>query len=228
MEEALAQAEATAIELVRLGRVEDALKCVFGAIREALRPLVESVKRQGEMLSDLMESVGELRRNVDKLTADVGELTKNVDKLAESVADLRDIVAKHEGAIREFRGWRTEWDVADRLEAWFKRKAPEYEIIKWFKMGADVLIEGKGILVAVEITTVPYREAVDRVKNGVGAVKNAWGREPDVLVIWSESGVVPEEVAKYAAERGVRVVRGVRELRALLDEVAKTKEGVLG
>ena len=194
----------------------------YGAAIEALATTVDKAfSRLGEAL---VESVRDLRESVGRLAESVDKLTEDVTKLGESVADLRDIVARHEGAIRELRGWRTERDVADRLEAWFKRKAPEYEIIKWFKMGADVLIEGKGILVAVEITTVPYREAVDRVKNGVGAVKNAWGREPDVLVIWSESGVVPEEVAEHAAERGVRVVRGVRELRALLDEVAKAKK----
>ncbi len=87
-------------------------------------------------------------------------------------------------------------------------------------MGADVLIEGKGILAAVEITTVPYREAVDKVKNSIGAIKEAWGREPDVLIIWSESGMVPPEVADYAAKRGVEVVKGERGLKRLLGSVA--------
>ena len=205
LEEAVAQAGAVAVKAARQGRFDVALETVFGVLREVLAPLVESVK-------ELRENIDRLTRNVDKLTADVGELTKNVDKLAESVA-------RHEGAIRELRGWRTERDVADRLEAWFMRKAPEYEIIRWFKIGADLLIEGKGILAAVEITTVPYKEAVDKVKGGVGAIKEAWGREPDLLIIWSESGVIPKGVAEYAAKRGVRIIRGLRELKRLLDEV---------
>ena len=161
LEEAVAQAGAVAVEAAKQGRFDVALEAVFGVLREVLAPLVESVK-------ELRENIDRLTRNVDKLTADVGELTKNVDKLAEGIA-------RHEGAIRELRGWRTERDVADRLEAWFMRKAPEYEIIRWFKIGADLLIEGKGILAAVEITTVPYKEAVDKVKGGVGAIKEAWG-----------------------------------------------------
>ena len=209
LREALAQAEAVAVEAARQGKLDYALRTVFGMLREALAPLVESVR--------------ELRESVDKLTMDVGELTKNVDKLAESVADLRDVVARHDGAIRELRGWRTERDVADRLEAWLGRKAPEYRVIRWLKMGADVLIEGKGILAAVEITTVPYREAVDKVKNAIGAIKEAWGREPDVLIIWSESGVVPPEVADYAAKRGVEVVKGERELKRLLNSAARAR-----
>jgi len=44
-------------------------------------------------------------------------------------------------------------------------------------------------------------------------------------VVWSESGVVPEDVAKYAAERGVRIVRGPRELRELLDRLAEERDG---
>jgi len=191
----------------------------YGAAIEALAATVDKAfSRLGEALVETMRG---LHESVGRLAESVNKLTEGVAELRESVADLRDIVARHEGAIRELRGWRTERDVADRLEAWFRRRAPEYEVIRWFKMGADVLVEGKGILAAVEITTVPYREAVDRIKNGVGAIKNAWGREPDVLIIWPESGVVPEEVAEYAAEKGVRVVRSVRELRVLLDEVAR-------
>jgi len=36
---------------------------------------------------------------------------------------------------------------------------------------------------------------------------------------------VPEDVAKYAAERGVRIVRGPRELRELLDRLAEERDG---
>jgi len=46
------------------------------------------------------------------------------------------------------------------------------------------------------------------------------GREPDLLIIWSESGVIPEGVAEYATKRDVRIIGGLRELKKLLDEVA--------
>ena len=121
------------------------------------------------------------------------------------------------------RGWITVERVTIRFEAWFRAKAPEYEVLRWFKAGVDLLIEGKGILAAVKITDVPYREAVDKVKNAIGVIKEAWGREPDVLIVWSESGVVPEEVADYAAKRGVKVVKGELELKKLLDEVASSR-----
>jgi len=162
------------------------------------------------------EDMDRLAKNVDKLTADVR-------KLGEKVARLREAATGDGEAARELRDWVTVERVTIRFEAWFRAKAPEYEVLRWSKAGVDLLIEGKGILAAVKITDVPYLEAVDKIKDGAGAVEEAWGREPDVLIVWSESGVVPEEVADYAAKRGVKVVKGEWELKRLLDEVASSR-----
>jgi len=158
--------------------------------------------------------------DMDRLTREIDRLTADVRKLGEKVASLKEAATEDGEAARELRDWITVERVTIRFEAWFRAKAPEYEVIRWFKAGVDLLIEGKGILAAVEITDVPYLEAVDKIKSGTGAVEEAWGREPDVLIIWSESGVAPPEVAEYAAKRGVEVVKGERELKRLLDSVA--------
>ena len=202
VEKAIAQAEETAVELVRLGRVEDALRCVFGAIREALRPLVESIDR--------------LTKNVDKLTADVEALRRGLELEAHM---RRSEVGAVRGEVVELRGMRG-------LADWFEEHAPEYKVRGWpMRRGPDLVVEGRGVLAAVEATVRPKAEDVDQLIAGAGIVKLEWGRKPDLLVIYSYSGEVPEDVATYAAERGVRVVRGPRELRALLDEVARAKEG---
>ena len=243
--QALTRARDVVVELVRQGKLEEAAKLTLDAIREALAPLAVSVAELTEDVANLRESVAELmgdvadlREGVSKLTEnvnflvedtrrlheEVGRLVRSVSELRESVADLKEMVVRHEGRIKGLRGLLVERNVADSLESWLSRKAPEYRVIKWFRTGADVLIEGRGLLAAVEKTTVPYLEAVDRLKRGVGAIKEAWGREPDLLVIWSDSGVVPPEVAEFAAERGVHIVRGHRQLKELLDRVAKASE----
>ena len=58
LDKALSQAEGAALEIARSGRLDEALRCVFGAIREALRPLVESIRE----LRTSLEREGELRR----------------------------------------------------------------------------------------------------------------------------------------------------------------------
>ena len=84
-------------------------------------------------------------------------------------------------------------------------------------------MEGKGVLAAVEATVRPKVEDVDQLIAGAGIVKLEWGRKPDLLVIYSYSGEVPEEVAEYAADEGVKIARGPRELKKLLDEVASSR-----
>jgi len=235
VERALAQAREAVVEMVRRGRLEEAIGLVLDSLREALAPLVKSVVELRESvagLRDRMEElttdIGELREGLAELRDRIGELTANVNELRESVASLErslreevELRRRLRGRVDELVGWKTELGVALGLAKWFSKKAPEYEVMEWFRTGADVLIEGRGVLAAVEITRVPHVEDVDQLKNGVGAIKDAWGREPDVLVIWSDSGVVPEEVAEYATKRGVRIVRGHRELKRLLDGVAE-------
>jgi len=221
---ALKEARRTIAMMVERGDYEAAIEALTATVDKAFsrlgEALVLSVRGLRENIDRLAESIADLRDVVARHDEAIGELTKNVAELTEDVRELTRNVARHEGAVREFRGWRAERNVADSLEAWLRRRAPEYEVIRWFKTGVDVLIEGKGVFAAVEITTVPYKEAVDKVKNAIGVIKEAWGREPDVLIIWSESGVVPPEVAEYAAEKGVEVVKGEWELKRLLDEVA--------
>ena len=237
VEKAIAQAEGTAVELVRLGRVEDALRCVFGAIREALRPLVESARRQGEMLGEFMKTVREQRENMDELVKSIREqrenidrLTKNVDKLTEDVEALRrglELEAHmRRSDVGAVRGEVVELRVIRGLTDWFKEHAPEYEVHGWpMRRGPDLVVEGKGVLAAVEATVRPKAEDVDQLIAGAGIVKLEWGRKPDLLVIYSYSGEVPEEVAEYATEKGVKIARGPRQLKKLLDEVAKAREG---
>jgi len=245
VEEALAQAETTAIELVRLGRVDDALRCIFGAIKAALTPLVESVERQGEMLGDLMENVREQgenisklmegireqRESIDRLTADVKELAEDIGKLTADVEELRrglELEAHmRRSEVGGLRGEVVELRVIRGLADWFEEHAPEYKVRGWpMRRGPDLLVEGKDVLAAVEATVRPKVEDVEQLIAGAGVVKLEWGRKPDLFVIYSYSGEVPEDVAEYAVERGVKVVRGPRELRGLLDEVVKAKEKI--
>ena len=73
-------------------------------------------------------------------------------------------------------------------------------------------------MAAVDITAVPKEEDVWQLKRGIGAVKAAWERTPDVLIIYSHSGVVPEDVAELAAQVGVEIARAPGELKAILDK----------
>ena len=208
----------------------------IGQLADGLEALREQVSKLTEGLNILRTRIGELSEEITILAREarerISELSENVSRLTNAIreeAKLREALEKGLESLRaDVRGFRSEWYAARRMIAWFSRNAPEYDIIEWFKTGADVLVEGRGVFAAVEITTRPHYDDIEQLKVGVGAVKNAWGRKPDLLVVWSESGVVPEDVARYAAERGVRIVRGPRELRELLDRLAEEREGRAG
>ena len=236
--EALREVRETVVELAERGHHSAAVELLASAVEKAFSQLgeaiVRSVRERDRQLEELTANVDALRERMEKLAASIDalrgrteELTKAAGELHESVVELRKSLEEErklrqalEGRVGRLEGLLVERDVADRLAAWFERRAPEYEVIPWFRTGADVLIEGRGVFAAVEITVRPGLEDVEQLRVGVGALENAWGKRPNLLVIWSESGLVPEHVAREAGRAGIRIARGPRELKALLDEVA--------
>ena len=144
-------------------------------------------------------------------------VAENAKRIAELTEDVRRLL----GETARLRGRDVEYRVGLMLKDWFRRHAPDYEVFMWSGAGGDVIIEGRGVLAAVDIAITPKLEDVRRLKDGVGAVKSAWGRKPDILIIYSQSGLIPVEVAEQAHKMGVRIVKGPVEVKKLMDELAK-------
>ncbi len=185
------------------------------------------LKQAEEVLTELIREgrlveAAELifRRLFRPLLQLVMDNARAIRELREALEAERDLRQRLEGRVGRIEGYVAERRAYDTISTWFKRNAPEYDVMPWFATGADVLISGRGVLASVEIAVIPKEEDVRQLKNGVGAIKNEWGRTPDVLIIYSQSGVVPTEVADLAVRLGVRVVRGPRELKSILDEIA--------
>jgi len=192
-EAALKRAEDLLNEMIRQGDYGGAVSLLF---KEAFKPLFRLVADNAKSISDLrasLEAEREIRARDD---------------------------ARLSGAIGELRGRLAELAVRAFLRDWFRRHAPEYKVLYWDGMGADVLIEGRGVLAAVDLTITPKEEDIEQLKVGAGAVAEKWGKKPDLLAIYSQSGVIPPEVVELAEKRDVFVLRSPRKLKELLDELA--------
>jgi len=44
-----------------------------------------------------------------------------------------------------------------------------------------------------------------------------WGRKPDLLIVYSRSGVIPKRVAKIAEKMGVKLTRRPADIKRMLD-----------
>ena len=207
-------------------RAEVAMAQAREALKEARGAVVMMIRR-----GEYGAAVEALAVTVEKAFANLGEaLVASVKELRVSITELRKSleaeVAARKSEIGGLRGEIKEDRVIRGLERWFRRNAPEYEVSDWpLERGPDFLVLGRGIMAAVDAVLRPKLEDVDQLVAGAGIVKLEEGRKPDLLVIYSYSGVVPEEVAEYAARRGVRIVKGPRELKALLDEEAERRTG---
>jgi len=227
VEEALKVAGRAVAELMEEGRFVEAAEVLF---EKALAPLFELVRKNAEQMAEmdarLSAKIEELSAKIEetnaRLSARMEELSTKIEevdaRLAARMEQLSDAVSRLVGETGRLKGWEVEIKVARMLVDWFKRRAPEYDVIWWAGPGADLLIQREGLMAAVDITAVPKEEDVWQLKRGIGAVKAAWERTPDVLIIYSHSGVVPEEVAELAAQAGVEIARAPGELKAILDK----------
>ena len=113
----------------------------YGAAIEALTAAVDKAfSRLGEAL---VGSVRELGENIDRLTTDIEALRKSLELEAHM---RRSEVGGLRGEIVEFRVMRG-------LADWFEEHAPEYKVHSWpMRRGPDIIIEGRGVLAAVEAT----------------------------------------------------------------------------
>jgi len=215
---ALKEAKETIALMVERGEYGAAIEALAATVDKAFsrlgEALVESVRDLHESVGRLAESMMEQRENVDKLTVNVEELRRSLELEARM---RRSEVGGLRGEVVELR-------VIRGLADWFEEHAPEYKVRSWpMRRGPDIIVEGRGVLAAVEATVRPKAEDVEQLIPGAGVVKLEWGRKPDLLVIYSYSGEVPGDVAEYAAERGVKIVRGPRELKKLLDEAVSSQ-----
>lgn len=163
--------------------------------RGAIEPILNILAKLAKTVSDLAKLTEENSRNIDRLT----------------------------GELRRLRGRERELRVISMLEDWFRRKARDYDAIRWDGSGADLLVEGKGLLASVEIAVRPNSKDLVQLKNGIGTILDRWGRKPDVLILYSTSGELGRGVSRRAGEEGVYLARSPADVKRVLDEVASSR-----
>jgi hypothetical protein len=199
MEEALKKAEDVVLEAIRRGKYEEAGRIVF---RDVFKPLLD-------LIFHIEREIDRNTENIAKLTEKVEKNTENIDKLTENVKRLL-------GETGRLRGRDVEFRTGLMLQGWFRKNAPDYEVFIWDGAGADIVIEGRGILASVDIA-MPKIEDVRQLKDGIGVIEEDWGRKPDLLIIYSRSGIIPKRVADFADRMGVKIVRRPAEIRKILE-----------
>jgi len=197
----LKKAEDVVLEAIRRGKYEEAGRIVF---RDVFKPLLDLILH--------------IEREVDKNTENIAKLTEKVDKNTENIDKLTENVKKLLGETGGLRGRDVEFRTGLMLQGWFRKNAPDYEVFIWDGTGADILIEGRGILASIDIAIKLKIEDVRQLKNGIGVIEENWGRKPDLLIIYSRSGIIPRKVADLADRMGVKIVRKPAEIRKILDE----------
>jgi seryl-tRNA synthetase len=215
MEEALKKAEDVVLEAIRRGKYEEAGKIVF---RDVFKPLLDLIFHIEKEVDRNTENIARLTEKVDKNTENIAKLTEKVDKNTENIDKLTENVKKLLGETGRLRGRDVEFRTGLMLQGWFRKNAPDYEVFIWDGTEADILIEGRGILASIDIAIKPKIEDVRQLKNGIGVIEENWGKKPDLLIIYSRSGIIPRKVADLADRMGVKIVRKPAEIRKILDE----------
>ena len=186
--------------------------------RDVFKPLLDLIFHIEREVDRNTENIARLTEKVDKNTENIAKLMEKVDKNTENIDKLTENVKKLLGETGRLRGRDVKFRTGLMFQGWFKKNAPDYEVFIWDGTGADILIEGRCILASIDIAIKPKIEDVRQLKNGIGVIEDNWGRKPDLLIIYSRSGIIPKRVADFADMMGVKIVRKPAEIRKILDE----------
>ena len=234
-DEPLKKLKTVVIESLRKGEYKEVADIIVDTI---LKPILETLKQLAILQAENSKQIAAIascqRENAEQIAKLVewqqqtagrlDRIEKQQRENAEQIAEISREISSLIGEVRRIDGMVTEFRVGSMIRSWFREQAPEYTVALWEGLGADLVISGRGVLAPVDIAVKPKFEDVEQLKRGIGAVMDAYGRRPDLLVIYSASGEMPPDVVEYARRRGVHVVRGMWRLKQLLDRVAEAKD----
>ena len=190
LEKAVSEAEETAVEMVRHGKLDYAMKVVFGALREVLRPLVEST-------ANLERSVRELRWSLER------------------EAELR---RRLEGDVGRLRGEVSHMKLGENLAYWCAKHGLDFEWLPREPFRADAVITGKHVIALVEIATTGDEADVEQLLEGAKIYERERGEKPNALVLYI--GVRPtSELAEACEEHGIILDNSPRKIVLKLAEL---------
>jgi len=239
VKKALARAEDVAVEMVRQGKIDCAMKTVFGAIREALAPLVESVGQLTADISELRGIVKELMNGINALGREVNKLTVNVNSLAISVRELKErtldlergarelrwglekeveLRRKVEGEIGRLRGYMLEALLGERLADWCAKHGLALEYLPR-EYRADAAIMGKRLVALVQIAEVGEERDVEQLLEGAEIYEREEGVRPHALVLYVRTKWPPESVIKLCEEHGIMLETSPRRIALKLEKL---------
>ena len=208
LEAAAAQAEEAAVELVRQGRLDHAIRVILGMLREALK----------EGLAPLVE-------NVNRLTADVAELRESTASLERSVRELRwglerevELRRRLEGDVGRLRGEVSHMKLGGNLAYWCGKHGLDFEWLPRGPFRVDAVITGRHVIALVEMDTTGDEADVEQLLEGAEIYGRERGERPNALVLYI--GVRPSsELAEECEEHGIILDNSPRRIAIKLAEL---------
>ena len=222
--EAISEAEEAAVEMVRRGRLDYAMRVVFGTLREVLRPLVESVDK-------LTADMAGLRESLDKLTGEVAKLGESTANLERSVRELRwslereaELRRRLEGDVGRLRGEVSHMKLGENLAYWCAKRGLDFEWLPREPFRADAVVTGKHVIALVEIATTGDEADVEQLLEGAKIYGRERGEEPNALVLYI--GVRPtSELAEECGKHGIILDNSPRRIALKLAELDEELAG---
>ena len=204
LEKAVSEAGETAVEMVRHGKLDYAMKVVFGALREVLRPLVESVDKLTGEVAKLVESTANLERSVRGLRWSL-----------EREAELR---RRLEGDVGRLRGEVFHMKLGENLAYWCAKRGLDFEWLPRESFRADAVVTGKHVIALVEIATTGDEAGVEQLLEGAKIYERERGEKPNALVLYIS--VRPtSELVEACEEHGIILDSSPRRIAIRLAEL---------
>ena len=186
-------------------------------LREILGDVVKALKSLINVVMDLVEAQKETEKRLNELTRTVNMLAEEVTKLTRTVNTLSGKVARLEGAFIEDR-------VINDLAFALTRRG--FDVYRHFPgiPYVDAVVEFDNFIALLQICKKCDLDDIRQLNRGAQAFEKIEGVKPDVLVLFSYTGEIDEDVFEEAAKKNIIVEKSTRSLVKKLLKIANKRK----
>ncbi len=209
-------------------------------LTEKIKELADAQRRTEERLESLAKRVDALAEAQRRTEERLESLAKRVDALAEAQRRTEERLNKLVkvqvemgkqlnylmGEFANMRGELIETKVAMDINSYLTRRG--YDVFHHFPElpQVDVIVERNDFLAIIEICKKCDMRDLEQVLKGAEILEKTENRRPDLLIIYSYTGLIDEKTKKESEKHGVIIETSTRRLVKIIDQKYREKHKI--
>ncbi len=213
-------------ETIGLRQDVNELKAESTKVWKTIEELTEKIKELADAQRRTEERLESLAKRVDALAEAQRRTEERLNKLVKVQVEMGKQLNYLMGEFANMRGELIETKVAMDINSYLTRRG--YDVFHHFPElpQVDVIVERNDFLAIIEICKKCDMRDLEQVLKGAEILEKTENRRPDLLIIYSYTGLIDEKTKKESEKHGVIIETSTRRLVKIIDQKYREKHKI--